>query len=239
MANRNSRKPSKKRPQDRPMERCRSLFRAISALLSAITSLLLLLSDSPSIHYYSTAIGEQLPLYLLGAQLTLNTNTRLTVRQTQTTLDIRVLQGEVLFRIEHRPQRHVEVLTANARISDIGTTFDVHVTEDKVTVTVVDGSLDLSPIDETIARTTLRRAEHGELIFDANSVAEIVQQFNRHNRHPKIEIQTPGIASVKMSGVFSPHDPRAFVSALQHIDPNVHLQPADAPGSDLILSLSR
>jgi transmembrane sensor len=134
--------------------------------------------------YYSTDIGEQLPLKLRGAELTLNTNSRISVRETPACLDVRIFQGEVLFRIEHWRGRCVEVRVGDALISDIGTTFDVYLTDDKVTVTVIDGTLELSKPGAGIASasaqhsagTMLHQGERGEL--RRNSAALHVERLD-------------------------------------------------------------
>jgi transmembrane sensor len=136
--------------------RYRSVWRKVRPLLPltvpllrvTIPFVLLLGNVTPSgSRYYSTDIGEQLTLKLKGAKLTLNTNSLTSVRETPACLTVQLFQGEVLLDIAHRPGRCVEVWAGNARIRDIGTQFDIFLADDKVTVTVIEGALELAQVD--------------------------------------------------------------------------------------------
>ena len=230
MATSSSDKPSQEEPPltERISSWC-SLFAKATSILRVAVPLLLLFRDSAPIGDYATDIGGQLTLHLEGVELTLNTNTRVSLHPTKTGLSIRIFQGEVLFRIEHRAGRCIEVWADNTLTSDVGTTFDVYLAPDRVMVTVIDGTLHLSkldaekrsPSDGDFAGLTLRGGdrgevrrnsptrrpttqklemrrilsdiawEHGDLSFDSTSLQDIVQQFNRYNRTPQIEIQDP------------------------------------------------
>jgi transmembrane sensor len=212
------------------------------------------------------------------ARLTLNTNSRVILRHTPSCLHIHILQGELLLDIEHRPTRRVEVFAGNALIDDIGTTFDVRMKDDRVTVIVLDGTLELSSLQRRQAdtespvpsdRLRLRKGERGDvfpsglpspltaqslstsqieaelswrsgtLIFEAASVETIAQEFNRYNRHPRIAIRDRRIASVKLSGVFDPHQPQSFISALQQLEPGMQVTRSNAPDRDILLDAAR
>jgi ferric-dicitrate binding protein FerR (iron transport regulator) len=77
--------------------------------------------------------------------------------------------------------------------------------------------------------------ESGVLIFDAIPVQDIVQQFNRHYRHPRIEVRDGRIGTSKMSGVFKSLDPKSFISALQRIEPRMRARQSDGPQGDILL----
>ena len=79
----------------------------------------------------SAGRGGQLPVRLQKDLLTLNTNSRISVRDTPVCLSVRIFQGDILFHIDHSKGRCMEVWAGDALISDIGTTFDVYLTEDK------------------------------------------------------------------------------------------------------------
>lgn len=55
----------------------------------------------------------------------------------------------------------------------------------------------------------------GVLIFDSNSVAEVVQRFNLSNRR-QIRILDPALAVRPVSGVFDASDPDSFVAFLEN-----------------------
>lgn len=56
----------------------------------------------------------------------------------------------------------------------------------------------------------------GHLVFDHDSVAEVVQQFNRFNR-VQIKVLDPQLATRPVSAVFNVSDPEAFVTFLESV----------------------
>jgi transmembrane sensor len=56
----------------------------------------------------------------------------------------------------------------------------------------------------------------GHLVFDRDSVAEVVRQFNRFNR-VQIKVLDPQLATRRVSAVFNVSDPEAFVTFLQSV----------------------
>jgi transmembrane sensor len=266
-------------PRSRLTARVHSIWREAKTLRRLTVALVLLLSGLTRSGgaYYSTDIGEQLTLKLEGARVVLNTNSRVSVRDSSSCLSVRIFQGEVLFDIAHRAGRCVEVWAGDALVSDIGTKFDVYLTDDRVTVTVIDGGVELARLDarnaaapdQVAGSIRLRRGERGEvlrhsatrgltsqkldmsrilsdiswergeLIFDSNTLQEIVQQFDRYNRRPQIQIQDASLASRKMSGIFGLHDPESFIADLQQVEPGVRVIRPDTPDGDIILGSRR
>jgi transmembrane sensor len=159
--------------------------RKARVLLRTAAPLLLLLTNCSHTGYYSTDIGGQLSVTLQGALLTLNTNSRISVRETPVCLSVRIIQGEVLFYIDHSKGRCVEVWAGDALIRDMGTTFVVYLTEDKVTVTVIDGSLELAKVGTSMASAfpgdsatvTLHKGERGELRRNSNNLRAGMQKL--------------------------------------------------------------
>ncbi len=56
----------------------------------------------------------------------------------------------------------------------------------------------------------------GHLVFDHDSVAEVVRQFNRFN-HVQIKVLDPQLATRPVSAVFNVSDPEAFVTFLESV----------------------
>jgi transmembrane sensor len=56
----------------------------------------------------------------------------------------------------------------------------------------------------------------GHLIFDHDSVAEVVRQFNRFNR-VQIQVLDPQLAERTLSAVFNVSDPQAFITFLESV----------------------
>jgi transmembrane sensor len=170
-------RPAKRRPR---FPSWRSLMSVVGTALLAPVPFVLPFGDPASDSCYSTDVGEQLVVKLGGeSTLTLNTNTRIMVRRRHANLVIRIVQGEVLVHIEHRPERLVEVWADTARIRDIGTTFDVDLRDGKVTVVVLDGALALSALGgKNPSSITLRRGQRGEVIRGDTSRPLVAQALD-------------------------------------------------------------
>jgi transmembrane sensor len=85
------------------------------------------------------------------------------------------------------------------------------------------------------ARIDSRRAvswRQRRLIFENESLAEVVAEFNRYNS-AQLSIQDPALAAARVSGVFNAQRPRALVDFLtQHGE----VRATDLPGSRILLS---
>lgn len=91
---------------------------------------------------YETGVGEQRSIKLAdGSVVQLNTRSRLEVRYSARTREIRLLDGEALFAVEHDPARPFRVLTDTANILAIGTQFNVYRRAEDTMVAVVQGSV--------------------------------------------------------------------------------------------------
>lgn len=53
-----------------------------------------------------------------------------------------------------------------------------------------------------------------ELIFDSSKLADVVEEFNRYNRH-QLVIESPDLGDYEISGVYSSTDPTSFVRFLR------------------------
>jgi transmembrane sensor len=73
----------------------------------------------------------------------------------------------------------------------------------------------LGPVHKVDSRRQLAWAD-GHLVFDHESVAEVVQQFNRFNRI-QIKVLDPQVATRRVSAVFNVQDPEAFVTFLESV----------------------
>jgi transmembrane sensor len=94
---------------------------------------------------FSTAVGEQRSIELLdGSLVHLNTGSRVAVRLSEGTRDIRLLEGEALFKVHKDPNRPFRVHTFGAVIQAIGTQFNVYRRMDGTTVSVVEGRVQIS-----------------------------------------------------------------------------------------------
>lgn len=94
---------------------------------------------------YTTAIGEQTSLPLAdGSLVTLNTQSKLRVEYSEAYRDIYLNQGEALFDVAKDTERPFRVITEYAVVTAVGTQFNVRSDADDVTVTVVEGIVDVA-----------------------------------------------------------------------------------------------
>lgn len=195
---------------------------------------------------YTTAIGEQRTIKLQDAsRIEMNVRSRIEVDLSAATRDIRLLDGEALFSVEHDPNRPFRVITDYVIVQAIGTEFNVYRRQAMTTVAVVagvvrvtptngvaemltagqvadvrnDGSVVRHPPDEVPRQTAWRQRK---LDFRGASLREVTAEFNRFNQ-VQIQIVDPEIAQRELNGVFNADEPRALLEFLRN-DPDVLLE---------------
>jgi transmembrane sensor len=91
---------------------------------------------------YRTAKSEQRAFELAdGSLIDLNTDSRVAVRFSQQSRDVRLLEGEAFFRVRHDAGRPFRVYTNDAVIQDVGTEFNVYNHPDFTVIAVIEGSV--------------------------------------------------------------------------------------------------
>jgi len=123
-----------------------ALAAAAAALLIGAAALTLQVPQpDPAPQIYATAIGEQETVTLEdGSTLTLNTNTKLSVRYSKTERLICLEQGEALFDVEHA-NRPFLVKAGGTVTRALGTEFDIHAEAGTVAITLIKGSVRVTP----------------------------------------------------------------------------------------------
>lgn len=95
-----------------------------------------------SVSHYATAIGERLAVTLSdGSQVTLDTQSELSVAFTPAERVVRLLKGQVYLKVAKNHQRPFVVEALNRRIVAVGTAFDVRVDDAQVRVAMVEGTV--------------------------------------------------------------------------------------------------
>ena len=118
---------------------------AAALLIGAVALTLQAPKPDPAPRIYATAIGEQETVTLEdGSILTLNTNTKLSVRYSETERLIRLEQGEALFDVEHA-DRPFLVKAGGTVTRALGTEFEVHAEAGTVAITLIKGSVRVTP----------------------------------------------------------------------------------------------
>ena len=196
--------------------------------------------------HFETRHGEQLTRRLADDSVVrLNTDSAVTIRYGKTERLVMLGYGQANFEIAHEPDRAFRVIAGSAEVVDIGTKFDVRLENDSTVVTVVEGRVvvgasnsrqNRSPrfvelnADQQVRVTagtvpTIPLAVdaqritawlHQQIIFDHEPLEHVAAEYNRYTSKP-IEIATPALRSLQISGVFATDDPEAFIAFLRSL----------------------
>ena len=91
---------------------------------------------------YATGVGQQLPITLPdGSQVTLDTQSELHVAFAGHERSVRLIRGQALFEIAKDRSRPFVVTAGGRRLVAVGTVFDVHLNEQQVKVTMLEGTV--------------------------------------------------------------------------------------------------
>lgn len=104
------------------------------------------LNRQVEVQRFETQVGEQRVVSLLdGSVITLNARSSAEVKIDSTTRDVRLIQGEALFKVAHETHRPFLVHTAGATVRAVGTQFNVYAKPDGSTsVAVLEGRVEVS-----------------------------------------------------------------------------------------------
>ena len=199
---------------------------------------------------YSTGTGERRVVRLAdGTRIDLNSRTRLSVHFTEQRREVELLEGQALFTVAKDPRRPFLVQSRNLSVRVVGTAFDVDRRDNTTTVTVVDGRVAVTSVEtasvapilvdagqQVIAPvhvdTRLRAAPanisaatawtHGELVFEGSRLADVIEEFNRHNQR-QIVLAAPALGDMQISGVYASTDPDLFIRFMR-AQPHVRVE---------------
>jgi transmembrane sensor len=94
-----------------------------------------------------TAVGENRSISLAdGSRVELGGHSRLSFSLQPKLRDIVLEEGEAFFAVAKDPSRPFQVHAGNATVTAVGTEFDVHRSDDKVTVSVIEGKVMVQPM---------------------------------------------------------------------------------------------
>lgn len=184
---------------------------------------------------YHTAAGEQLSVDLAdGSRLTLNTDTALTVRYSDSRRQIELLRGEAYFEVAPNKNRPFVVDGGQAAARAVGTAYGVRKQANDLRVVVSEGTVEVAA---DTAKTLVHAAEQAEYrqgrlqtvakldnddalawrrqqtVFHRQPLTQVLQEVNRY-RHGRIVAVNPQLAERVVNGVFNNSDPDAVVAAL-------------------------
>ena len=105
---------------------------------------------------YQTELGQQLTFTLNdGTVVLLNTQSALDSQITENKREVTLLEGEVMFEVAKDPTRPFRVRSGTVIAEAIGTRFNVYQHGNGITVTVEEGSVSVSRIDDTLKSNTI------------------------------------------------------------------------------------
>jgi transmembrane sensor len=186
---------------------------------------------------YATRLGDKRDIVLAdGSAVTMNTATRMHVRISPLQRKITLDTGEAAFDVQRETFRSFTVHADELRIRDIGTRFNVRKQQDEITITVLQGAVEINGarLDEgyqvhatTGASTMSPRPvdidqieawRHGRLIFRRAPLQDVAAELERY--HPvHFMFADPAIARETVSGTFDVDDLALFLSSLEQTMP--------------------
>jgi len=225
------------------------------AAIVAVGSGYALLSRPPA---YETAIGGQELVRLDdGSRVSLNTDSRIAIFYSDGERRVRLDRGEAMFEVAHAPDRPFLVEAGDERIRALGTTFVVRRdAAGETSVTLVEGRVEvarqagaariavLTPGQRVTVSANAGAAldrpaielvtawRRGEVVFEDASLIEVAEELNRYS--PNRLVVDPGVAALRVSGVFSTSDPHEAARAIAAL----HRLRVDQAGEELRLSRS-
>lgn len=192
----------------------------------------------------TTALGQRQHLVLAdGTAVDMNTATVLRVAMSGFTRKVTLEQGEALFNVAHSALRPFEVHAGGGILRDIGTSFNVARENEKTTVAVLEGEVQvrlnnlasaavvmlhggeqlaysehgLSAISALDAKAATAWRE-GRMSFHDTPLAEVINQINRYHTR-QIVLTDARLSGLKVSGEFNTADREGLLRALKILFP--------------------
>lgn len=219
----------------------RSLGLAAALALVVGTGAVVWLAREPGVtlQTYATAVGEQRRLTLSdGTEVRLDADSAVVARYTDRQREVEVERGRVQFVVAEDAERPFRVEAGPSTIRDIGTTFQVDRTGERVTVGLIEGAVIVTasgsrersllapgqavevdargaisakrPFDLDVAHGWTR----GQLVFKQRRLDQLVAEMNRYSRTP-LRLGDPELEALTVSGVFNAGDQASLVAALE------------------------
>lgn len=184
---------------------------------------------------------DEMPVRTLedGSVVQLNASSAITVDFTEERRVIRLLHGQAFFQVAHAPERPFTVVAGEAKVTALGTAFDVRYGNDDTEVTVTENAVQIEfegqhagsvrvtqgeqaifdyanketvvlPVDGLVALAWKR----GQIAVDNAPLSYVVEEMNRHF-YGRIVVAGSALANRRVSGtikVADTDDALAFVT---------------------------
>jgi transmembrane sensor len=144
---------------------------------------------------------------IAGSAEVVDLGTKFDVRLQQDSTVVTVVEG----RVAVGPSPTLEKLGTNSRQSQAPRIVQLSANQQ---IRVAEGEWPATPVTVDAQRTTawLRR----EIVFDHEPLEHVAAEYNRYTAKP-IEIATPALRNLQISGVFATDDPDAFIAFLRSL----------------------
>ncbi len=192
---------------------------------------------------FQTAIGERSTYTLADdSVVTLNTNSKISVKYSKHHRSIKLIHGEAFFEVAKNPERPFEVNAGAAKVTALGTAFNILRKTDRADITVTEGVVRVTELGDTGGRApaievvhvneyliasnrgleasgSIDTASHiawqsGNLIAKEMNLRDLVEQLQRY-RKIRILLSDRDIAAMTISGVFELDQPDSILHALE------------------------
>lgn len=198
----------------------------------------------PDAKVYATNVGQRSTVPLAdGSGLTLDTNTVVAVSYGEQR-SIQLQRGQALFDVMKGDARPFVVSAGDRRVTATGTSFDVRFDEDRVEVTLVEGSVtveQMAPDGRQQASTRLRPGEklvarvggaatvepvnpdtivswtNGTHVFRNTPLQDAIAEVNRYADSP-IVLRDAALENIEVNGVFSTGRPAEFARMISEVN---------------------
>lgn len=187
---------------------------------------------------YTTDIGEQRTVRLADAsKISVNSASKVTVNFDEAAREVRLERGEAYFEVAKDPRRPFIVLAGHQRIEALGTAFVVRYDGARTAVTLVDGKIAVSDVDQPRILTVGQRLtfvanqpaqldapkldaltawRRGEVVLDNLSLAEAVTEMNRYDSN-QLSVEDPEVAALNVSGIYRSGDNANFARVVAQL----------------------
>jgi transmembrane sensor len=215
----------------------------------------LVLPRSASVAHFTASDSRRDFILTDGSVVHLDVASEVSARVSSDRRDIELVRGRALFEVAHDKSRPFTVSAGSARVTALGTQFQVSREAEGVRVVLTEGSVAVADADVPSWRETLRPGEElnlsssaetrvkratdvqvmtswsrGRHIFRGTPLAQAVQEVN-HYAARKVRFGDPSIASLTVGGNFVAGDSESVVAAFAAALP---VRVVDA-GGELIL----
>lgn len=210
---------------------------AATLVLAALVGVAWQQLNIPKEDTYVTPIGgHKIIAFKDGTSIELNTDTVLRISRNDGERKVWLDKGEAYFEIVHDAARPFIVMANGRKVTDLGTKFAVRQEVGKLSVSVIEGLVEVAAKDEkpqsllkpgdvltatkhnqTIIQKPVRNLrasldwKHGKLFLDYATLSEAAAEFNRYNTR-KLVIKDPKAAQLTIVGTFTARDLETFTT---------------------------